>query len=125
MDHPKLVLPNDPKLFPEAVVNIVLDRHRYHARIDWNFDDTPEIRSVRDNARLAREGEGEGEASSENRLHEWFAASDLEFGRSVHVDVIEPNHHYGLRLPGKQAVYTDIPKPNESLSDIANDLESK
>lgn len=122
MDHPKLVLPNDPELFPEAVVHIVLDGQRYHARIDRNYDDTPEIRSVRDNARLAREGEGE--AASENRLHEWFAASDLEFGRSIHVDVVEPNHLYGLRLPGEQAIYTDIPKPNGSLSDIANDLES-
>lgn len=123
MDQPKLVLPSDTELFPETVVNIVLDGHRYHARIDWDFDDTPEIRSIRDNTRLAREGEGEREDTSANRLHEWFETSDLGFGRSVHVDIIEPNHLYGVRLPGEQAIYTDIPKPKRSLSDIANDLE--
>ncbi|MFC6960744.1 DUF7112 family protein [Halocatena marina] len=123
MDQPKLVLPNDPELFPETIVHFVLDGQQYHARINRKYHDTPEIRSVRDNARLARAGEGEGEDTSVNRLHEWFETNDLEFGRSVHVDVVEPNHLYGVRLPGERAVYTDIPKPNSSLSDIANNLE--
>jgi hypothetical protein len=119
MNHPKLVLPEDPnrELFPESVVNIVLAGQQYHARIERNFDGIPEIRAVRDNSRLAREGEGE------NRLHEWFEVSDIGYGRSVHIDVVERDHLYGVRLPGDQAIYTNIPKPNSSLTDIARDLD--
>lgn len=123
MNHPKLVLPEngkpdpDRELFPESVVHIVLSGQQYHARIEQDFDGIPEIRAARDNARLAREGDGE------NRLHEWFEAIDLGFDRSVHVDVIEPDHLYGVRLPGERAVYTDIPEPKDSLADIARDIE--
>lgn len=121
MNHPKLVLPEDANetttLFPESIVHCVLSGEQYHARIEWNFDGIPEIRSVRDNSRLIREREGE------NRLHEWFEASNLGFDRSVHVDVIEPGHLYGVRVPGDRAIYTDVPKPNSSLTDIARDLE--
>lgn len=119
MNHPKLVLPDDAntELFPESVVHFVLSGQQYHARIERNFDEVPEIRSVRDNSRLVREREGE------NRLHEWFEANDLGYGRSVHIDVIEPDHLYGVRLPGDRMIYTDIPKPNSSLTDIARDLE--
>lgn len=125
MNHPKLVLPedadsdSDTELFPESnsSVHVVLSGQQYHARIERSFDGIPEIRAVRDNARLAREGEGE------NRLHEWFEASDLGYGRSVHVDVVEQDHLYGVRLPGDRAIYTDTPKPNSSLADIARDLK--
>jgi hypothetical protein len=125
MNHPKIVLPDDvdtdantdTELFPESAVHVVLSGEQYHAYIERNFDGDPEIRAVRDNLRLAREREGE------NRLQEWFEENDLGFGRSVHVDVIETNHLYGVRLPGERAIYTDVPKPNSSLTDIARDLE--
>jgi hypothetical protein len=127
MNHPKLVLPDDvntdanaetdTELFPESVVHVVLSGQQYRACIEQNFDGEPEIRAVRDNLRLAREREGDP------RLQEWFEASDLGFGRSVHVDVVEAGHLYGVRLPGERAIYTDVPKPNSSLADIARDLD--
>ncbi|UPM42045.1 DUF7112 family protein [Halocatena salina] len=118
--HPKLVLDSESSLFPEGVVHLTLDGQQYHARIERSFDGTPEIRSVYDNARLAREGARE---PSVNRLREWFDEGDLVFGRSVHVDVIEPDHQYAIRRPGATAVYTVIPRPDRSLSEIADSLE--
>lgn len=122
MAHPKLVLPAESSLFPEGVVHITLDGQQYRARIDRSFEGVPEIRSVYDNARLVREGARE---SSVNRLREWFEESDLEYGRSVHVDVIEPDHQYAIRQPGATEVYTVIPQPDQSLSDIADGLEDR
>lgn len=120
MNHPKLVLPADSHLFPAApeIVHLVLDGTAFHAPIEYDFDDVPEIRSAWDNPRIARDRDGE------NRLHDWYTTSDLEFGRSVHLDVVEQGHLYGVRAPGEEAIYTDLPKPNESLADIASSLDS-
>lgn len=119
--HPKLVLPDEP-LFPEGIVHITVDGQQYRARIDRSFEGVPEIRSVYDNARLVREG---ARGSSTNRLREWFEESDLEYGRSVHVDIIDPGHQYAIRRPGATAVYTVIPQPDQSLSEIADGLEDR
>lgn len=120
--HPKLVLPEKLSLFPEGVVHITLGGQQYHARIDRSFDGVPEIRSVYDNARLVREGARE---SSVNRFREWFEGTDLDYGRSVHVDVIESGHQYAIRRPGAEAVYTVVPQPDQSLADIADSLEDR
>lgn len=116
--HPKLVLPEEPALFPEGVAHVTIDGQQYHARIDRSFEGVPEIRSIRDNARLARRGK----TDAVNRLREWFDAGDLGFGRSIHVDIIEPGHQYAIRRPGEQAVYTTIAQPDQSLSAIAREL---
>lgn len=71
-----------------------------------------------DNARRAREREGR------DRLAEWVNERDLDFGRSVLVDVVEPGEVYGLRVPGEEAVYEARRGPAESLRNIAEDLES-
>ncbi|RRJ28419.1 DUF7112 family protein [Halocatena pleomorpha] len=120
MAHPKLVLPAEPSLFPAGIVHITLDGQQYRARIERSFDDTPEIRSVYDNARLVRDGARE---QSVNRLREWFDEGDLDYGRSIHVDIIEPGHQYAVRRPGATAVYAVVPQPDQSLSDIADSLE--
>lgn len=120
--HPKLVLPEEPSLFPEGVVHLTLDEQQYRARIDRSFDGAPEIRSVYDNARLVREGARE---SGVNRLREWFDANELDYGRSVHVDVVEPGHQYAVRRPGAEAVYTVVPQPDQSLADIADGLDDR
>lgn len=118
-DRPKIVLPDDETLFPECEdpVRVVLGGRSYRAYLDHDFDGVPEIRALRENARMAREGEGE------NALAAWFRDSSLDFGRSVHVDVIDPGHHYGVRAPGERAVYTTHDAPAESLADIAKDLD--
>ncbi len=117
--HPRLVLPEEPSLFPEGLIHVTLSESRYRGLLDHSFEGVPQLRSVYDNARLARSRDPD----ASNRLREWFATSDLEFGRSVHVDVIEPGHQYGIRVPGASAVYTPIEKPDDSLAAIAEDLE--
>ncbi|PSP96930.1 hypothetical protein BRC94_11270 [Halobacteriales archaeon QS_5_70_17] len=115
-DRPKVVLPEGVAA-PDDPVRIVLDGRAYRAVIETDFGDVPEIRGVYDNARMAREREGP------NRLAEWVESSDLSFGRSVHLDVIESGAHYGFRTPGETAVYEPTAGPDGSLADIASDLE--
>lgn len=118
-DRPKIVLPQDDEHFPQTdePVEVALDGRTYHARLDRDFDGVPEIRALRQNARLAREGDGE------NALVDWFRRSPLDFGRSVHVDVIDAGALYGIRAPGASAVYTVTDRPADALADIANDLD--
>lgn len=71
-----------------------------------------------DNARMARERAGA------DRLAEWVDGRDLDIGRSVLVDAVEPGSAYGLRVPGEEAVYSNHQEPAEGLRRIAEDLES-
>ncbi len=114
-DRPKIVLPDDLTV-PKGPVRIVLGGRTYHTVVDIDFDDVPEIRGVYDNARMARERDGE------SRLAAWVEKQGLEFGRSVHLDVVEPDL-LGVRAPGETAVYTASPAPDDSLADIARDLD--
>jgi len=116
-DRLKLVLPDDERLFPETVARVVLDGDTRHARIERGLGGDRELRAVRDNPRLAREAEGP------NRLPGWLDDAGLTAGRSVLVDVVDPGTLYGLRAPGERAVYTPVETPEDSLADIARDLE--
>ncbi|WP_254536788.1 DUF7112 family protein [Halomarina litorea] len=114
-DRPKIVLPEDLSV-PEGPVRIVLDGRTYHTLVDVDFDGVPEVRGVYENARMAREREGS------SHLAEWVEERNLEFGRSVHVDVVEADL-LGVRAPGETAVYTASPGPDDSLADIARNLD--
>ena len=113
--RPKLVLPDDVPVL-ERPVRLVLDGTTYHATIEEAVDGTVEIRGAYDNARMAREREGE------NHLVGWAEDNGLDFGRSVHFDAVDDDF-YGVRAPGERAVYTPVDSPSDSLSDIANDLD--
>lgn len=116
-DRLKIVLPDEEALFPECVARVVLDDDTRHARIERGLDGRRELRTVRDNPRLAREAEGS------NRLPEWLEDAGLSAGRSVLVDVVDPGTLYGLRSPGERALYTPVEAPGDSLADIARNLE--
>lgn len=126
--RPRVDLPDDETAggedvdedFPaDEIVRLVLDGTEYHARIERAFGgDGLQIRGAYDTPRLAR-NPGEGA----NRLVEWFESSDLEFGRSVLVDVVTAGFKYGLREPGTRAVYSATEAPDESLASIARQLE--
>lgn len=113
----RLSLPDDDR-FPLDIVRLVLDGDTSHARIESNRAG-PEINGAYDNARLARERTGD------DRLEEWRAESDIDYGRSVLVDVVEPGFLYGVREPGERAVYEAVESPDESLAAIARDLDGE
>lgn len=119
-DCPKLVLPPEAaSLFPDdEVVRVVLDGTK-RARLAYSFDDEPEIRGVYDTPDQAREGRGD------NRLPDWLDAQGLDFGRTVHVDVVEAEFEYGLRAPGEHRVYEATEAPDSGLADIARQVEDR
>lgn len=116
-DRPRVELPAGLDIEAGDVIECILDGAEYHAHIETTIEGTPMIQHVTDNARLAREGEGE------NRLLEWFADSDCHLDGSVHLDVVTPGHAYGVRTPGTRVVYTATDAPDDSLASIAEDLD--
>ncbi|WP_255151353.1 DUF7112 family protein [Halorarius halobius] len=118
-DRPKVTLPDDARdRFPtDEVVRVALDGRTRYARIERALDDTLELRGAYANARQAREADGE------NHLLDWVDATGLDFERTVHVDVVDEGSMYGLRAPGERAVYTVPDETDESLSDIARQVE--
>jgi len=116
----ELRLPADASAdFPTGeVVRVVLDGTERRTRLSRTDTGEAVVRGVYDTPRLAR-NPGDGE----NRLTAWVEANDLEAGRSVHLDVVEPGFKYGIRAPGDSATYTATEPPNSGLADIANSVE--
>ncbi|MFB6072355.1 MAG: hypothetical protein ABEJ88_05230 [Halobacterium sp.] len=105
--------------FPAGeVVRVVLDGTERRARFAATSAGEPAIRGVYDTPSQAR-----NPGASENRLGEWVDDRDLEAGRSVHVDVVEPGFKYGLRAPGESATYAATEPPDAGLADIAESLD--
>lgn len=118
-DRPKVTIPDEASdRFPEEdVVRLDLGGKTRHTRVERALDDTLELRGAYANARQAREGDGE------NHLVTWADEKGLDFGRTVHLDVVDEGSVYGLRAPGERAVYTVPDSPDDSLADIARQTE--
>ncbi|MDL5362113.1 hypothetical protein [Halalkalicoccus sp. NIPERK01] len=112
----RIDLPED-SLPDGEVVRLVIDGTTYHARIEGGFADGPHVSGAYETPEMAREGSGP------NRLQTWLEEVERPVGGSVLLDVIEPDFAYGLREPGEEAVYEAVEKPNESLAEIARNLE--
>lgn len=100
------------------VVRLVLDGSEFRARIAERSDGSLAIRGAYDTPSLARDPEG-----ATNRLREWVDSTDLDFGRTVHVDIVEEGFKYGVRAPGERATYDATGKPDDSLASIARSLD--
>jgi len=119
LDRPCLALSGvDIDLPAGEVVRLTLDGEIHHARITDPFEGGLEIHGAYDNPRLARDP-----SSGTDRLAEWRAAKDLDFGRSVLFDVVVPDYAYGLRVPGERVVYEATTPPDKSLQSIARSLD--
>lgn len=120
-DRPKVTIPDDARdRFPtEEVVRLDLGGKTRHARVERALDDTLEFRGAYANARQAREADGE------NLLAAWADDAGLDFGRTVHLDVVDEGTAYGLRAPGERAVYTVATSPDDSLADIAKQTQER
>ncbi|KTG08771.1 hypothetical protein AUR64_13160 [Haloprofundus marisrubri] len=115
--RPCLRLPDDVDVDAGDIVRLVLDDDERHAKVDSDAQGLL-IRGAYDNRRLARTP-GEGE----NRLVEWAEKNRRDPGTSAELDEVEPGHLYGLRVPGKRAVYSVTRQPKSSLADIARQLD--
>lgn len=115
LDRPKVSVPDGT--MPEGVVRVDADGTTYHAAVAVDFDGDLELRGLYDNARMARERDGE------NRLREWVDDQGLAPGRTVLVDVIVEGEQYGLRAPGDSAVYRVVESPDDDLASIAEDVD--
>ncbi|MDZ7745115.1 MAG: hypothetical protein U5K28_00760 [Halobacteriales archaeon] len=118
-DRPKVTVPDEEsELFPEfEIVRLGTGTGTYFARVELAIDDTMEIRGLYDNARLAKEGDGE------NHLPTWADDNGLDFGRTVHLDIVDEGFLYGLRAPGERVVYRVPDRPDDGLADIAEQIE--
>lgn len=116
-DRPRIELPDDLEVSAGDVIECVLDGDGYYAAVETTLDGTAMLQHVADNRRLARETEGE------NRLVEWFEASDCSLDGSVHLDIVTAGHTYGLRTPGQRVVYSATNAPDDSLASIAENLD--
>lgn len=118
--RPELRLPGDAADdFPrDEVVRLVLAGSEYRTRIGRRSDGAPVLRGAYDTPRIARDPGG-----AENHLAEWVDDEDLEPGRTVHVDVVEPGFKYGVRAPGESATYEATEPPTDSLASIARSLD--
>lgn len=116
----QVVAPADAReKFPEEgeIVRLVVDDNEYRARVGETNDGRAAFRGAYDTPSLARSRDGT------NHLREWLASTDLDVGRTIHVDIVVPDFKYGVRAPGETARYTATEKPNRSLADIARDLD--
>jgi len=116
LDRPKVVLPADDAVSTDSVVRLYLDGDEHRIRPSESGD-TIEIRGAYDTPDGARDPR-----NAENRLTEWVKSEGLDFGRTVHLDIVEEGFAYGLRAPGERTVYPAVEKPDDSLSDIAENL---
>lgn len=76
----------------------------------------PYLAGVYANRRLART-DGEGEDLLAPLL------AECEPGTSLVVDVLDPDHHYGVRRPGERVVYEVPERRDDSLASIAEQFE--
>jgi len=121
--RPCLRLPDDAPLDGGDLIRLVLDGDEYHARVEADADGRL-VRGAYDNRRLARADRGGG-AEGENRLVAWVRAVGRETGQSVDFDEVTPGYLYGVRVPGRRAVYSVTRRPDSSLSSIAEGLDGE
>lgn len=118
--RPEIQLPETDAVSVGDVVRIVLDGTEYRTQIERQSDGSPVINGAYETPRLAR-----NPGSTADALQPWVAERGLDFGRTVHVDVVDPDHKIGLRSPGESATYQTTATPNDSLAAIAKDIEEQ
>lgn len=114
--RPCLRLPAGVGLDGGELFRLVLDGNEYHARAVADHAGLV-VRGAYDNRRLARAPE-----EADNRLVEWVEATGRTPESSVEFDEVESGDLYGLRVPGRRAVYRVTRRPNDSLASIAEKL---
>lgn len=110
----------DAEIFPpDTTVRVEVNEQEYHAVLQRAMD-TVEFNGLFDSPRFARNA-----TEDRNYLPTWVKEHDsLTIGREILVDVIDPGFKYGYRVPGRNATYSTISRPNPALQDIAQQLDT-
>jgi len=116
--RPQLRVTDADAVPPGEVVRLVVDETQYRTRPAVDAGGDVVVRGAFATPRLARTP-GEGE----NHLRAWLDDAGLDFGRTVHLDVVTPGFLYGVRAPGERATYEATEAPDEGLAAIARDLD--
>lgn len=103
------------------VVRVVVDGSERFARARSATDDAPFLPGVYDTPDVARDPSSGSDPT--DRLAEWADDRGLGAGAPVLVDVLTAGERYGLREPGESLTYRDRRQRNDSLADIARDLD--
>ncbi|MFB6120178.1 MAG: hypothetical protein ABEJ68_03570 [Halobacteriaceae archaeon] len=119
VDRPRVVVPaTDGAAVPtDGLIRLVLDGSEYRARPVESSGEVA-IPGAYDTPKAAR-----NPSDATNRLAEWIEDRDLDYGRTVHLDVVDRGSRYGLRAPGERATYEDYSGPDDSLAAIAEQAE--
>jgi hypothetical protein len=115
--RPCLRLPDDVALDGGEYVRLVFDGDEYHARVQQDATGLL-CRGAYDLKAEARDPAG-----AENRLVEWLQSVGRGPDTVVEFDEVLAGDLYGVRVPGRRAVYHVQSSPSGSLQDIANDLD--
>lgn len=119
VDRPRVAAGDADGLAAGEVVRLVLDGHEYRTAPAETSDGLA-LTGAYDTPAAARDPGG-----ATDRLREWLDDRGLDYGRTVHLDVVSPGFRYGLRAPGERATYEDYAGPNDSLASIAESVERK
>jgi len=119
VDRPRVALPADEAdaVPVDRVVRLLLDGTEYRTRPS-RVGDAVVLSGAYDTPAGARDP---GDAT--DRLGSWVAAHDLDYGRTVHLDVVTEGRRYGLRAPGASATYDAHEGPDASLAAIADRVQ--
>lgn len=98
------------------VIRLSLSGTEYHAQFE-RFAEGVRVTGAFETPTLARTPR-----DGTNMLDSWLTDKELSAGRSVHLDVIDPDFKYGLRAPGERVIYDAPTPPDDSLAAIARDL---
>lgn len=115
--RPCLRLPDEAALSGGDYVRLVLDGDECHARIQEDATGLL-VRGAYDLKAEARDPAG-----AENRLVEWLQSVGREPDSVVEFDEVVDGDLYGVRVPGRRAVYRVQASPSGSLQDIADNLD--
>lgn len=121
-NRPRIDLPASIAL-PDNPIRLVLDGTVRFARLERGIAGEPGITGAYDSPAHLREG-SDTPAPSPNRLTGWVEATELSFGRTVLLDVVDPGRLYGLRVPGTSALY-EVGQPDTGLAAIAETIQDR
>ncbi|GGN18963.1 DUF7112 family protein [Halarchaeum nitratireducens] len=117
-NRPQLRVTDSDAVPVGEVVRLAVDDAEYRTRVAEDASGSAVLRGAFESPRLARTP-GEGE----NHLRAWLHALDLDYGRTIHLDVVTSDYKYGVRAPGERATYAATEAPDDGLASIARDLD--